>query len=473
MDAINFIKEVETKYNVKSIKVRGTELWPFLRTSYFFAYYNKYAFSTEQQVKSSLWVKIKRVKNIFYGFLNLFKKYDYLVFSSGPISRVKMNNKLYDKYCDGIYGYYNPKILFIESWSKPAHYEKNQIATKRIISGDLLLFLSKLFFTKDIYIENGKIIREIEEEFRIHLNYKKQVKSFLQCVKLLDFFLKIYKPQKIFLSCYYSIFHQALIYVAHKYNIKVVEIQHGIINKAHPAYNVFTNLDKSFFPDYLFVFGDYVKGVFDENNYFIKRDNILAVGSMYMDYINNEYEPLKETVQMFSDFRKKYKKIVAISSQWVVEDKLIDFLKKSVSLSKDILYIFVPRDVNKDYSSASFPDNIIILKDLNVYQIVKEVDIHSTLQSTCALEAPVLGVPNVLINIDNFAKKCYLNILTNQDVTRFVDTEEEFVNMILSWDTKTKEEIMSLHSNFYKKNYEKNLKQALQIIESAIRPDYE
>jgi hypothetical protein len=185
---------------------------------------------------------------------------------------------------------------------------------------------------------------------------------------------------------------------------------------------------------------------------------------MYIDYINNEYKPSEKTIKLFKSFKKKYKKTVAISSQWPLENKLIDFLKKSASLNKNILYIFVPRDVNKDYSNANFPENIIVLKHLNVYQIIREADLHSTLWSTCALEAPALGVPNILINIDGFAKKYYLNILTNRDVTRFVDTPEEFVDTISNWHTKTRKEIMRLHRNFYKENYTKNLDRALKVI---------
>jgi hypothetical protein len=203
--------------------------------------------------------------------------------------------------------------------------------------------------------------------------------------------------------------------------------------------------------------------VFDEENCFIKKESVLPVGSMYIDYINNKYKPSKETIRLFKSFKKKYKKIVAISSQWPLENKLIDFLKKSASLSKDILYIFVPRDVDKDYSNANFPENIIIMRHLNVYQIVREADFHSTLYSTCALEAPALGVPNILINIDGFAKNYYWDLLTDRDVTRFVETEEEFVDTILNWHTKTKREIVNLHLDFYKQDHRESLKQALQV----------
>ena len=300
------------------------------------------------------------------------------------------------------------------------------------------------------------------------INYRILISRFFCYAKWFNLFYKIYNLKIIFINCYYSLPHQAAIFSANKIGIKTVELQHGIINDKHPAYNVFIKIDKSFFPNYLLVFGDYIKNIFNKRNYFIKRENVLSVGNMYIDYINNKYKPSRETIQIFINFRIKYKKIVVISSQWTVEDILIDFLKKSASLSKDILYIFVPRDLSKDYSWTDFPENIIILENLNIYQMIKVADFHATVNSTCALEAPVLGVPNILININNQAKMYYSNILTNRDVTRFVNKENEFINLILNRQTKSKKQINNLHRGFYKQNHKESLKQALRIVKGNI-----
>jgi len=465
MDVIDFIKEVETKYDLESIKVNDMEVWPFLRTSYFFAYYNNYHFNVGE-ARSPLWAKIKHVKNIFYGFFNLFKKYNYLVFSD-TLERRLLNGKYIDKITEFLISELGKeRVLLIEDPANGSHFKRSKISTKNIISLDFFHIFCHLLslLPNRLTINDEAVLREINKEYKLNINYRMLISRFLCYKNLFRPFYKIYKPKAVFVNCYYSMIHQATIYTAKKMGIRTIELQHGIINNKCPAYNVFTNLDKLFFPDYLFTFGDYVKNVFNESNYFIKRENVIPVGSMYIDYINNEYEPSKETIQIFSNFRKKYKKIVAVSSQRLLEDKLINFLKKSASLSKDILYIFVPRDINRDYSNVNFPENIIILKYLDVYQTVREVDLHSTLWSTCALEAPALGIPNILINIDGFAKKYYSYILTNRDVTRFVDTEKEFVDNILNWRTKKKGEIMNLHQDFYKQNHRESLRQALQVI---------
>jgi len=465
MDSADFVKEVETKYDVKSIKVKGVQIWPFLRIAYFFTYGSNYVFNNEKKTKLSSWKKIKRVKNIFYGFFSLFKKYTYFVFLCIGERKLLDGKYIYKRNKNLINILSVNNTLVCEEPLTKGHFKKDKIPEKNIISTDLFLFLSKFIFIRKINIRNEYILKIIENDYHLHINYKKITISFLKYTKIFNIFFKIYKPKTIFLNCYYCGFHPALIYAAHKYKIKVVEMQHGIINKKHPAYNVFTDLGNLCFPDYLFAFGDYIKNIFNEFNYFIKIDNVLPIGSMYIDYINKEYTASKKIIQMFKCFRKKYKKIIVVSNQWTIESKLINFLKKSAALDKNILYIFMPRDINKDYSNVNFPNNIIILKDLNIYQVAKEADFHSTVYSTCALEAPALGTPNILINIDNLAKNHYIDILFNRDVTIFVDTEKEFVNTILNWHKKTKKEIMDLHKDFYTQNHKESLEKSLQMIQ--------
>ena len=472
VDPIEFLKEVETTYDVKSIKAKGIELWPFLRWPYASAYGNKHVFKITAP-KSSLWSKIKRVRNIFYGWRNLLKKYDYLVFSD-TLERRLVDGKYIDKIAESLIPILGmDDVLFIEH-PISEHFKLDLISTKNIGSLDTFHILCKFYslLNKKIPLKNRELLEKINQEYKLNVDYDEKITRFFCYKELFEKFYSICKPKAIFINCYYSLSHQAALYTAKLMNIKTIELQHGIISKEHLAYNIFTDLDKDFFPDYLLVFGDYVKSVFDGDNYFMSKENVIPIGNMYIDYINNEYEPSAETTTLFKNLRKKYKKIVAVSSQWILENELIDFLIQSASLSRDILYVFVPRDMGKDYSDANFPENIIMLKGLDVYQIIREVDIHSTMWSTCALEAPALGVPNILINIGGFAKKYYLNLLTNRDVTRFVDRTEEFVDTILNWEVKTKEEIKKLHSNFYKQNYKQNLEQALLTVESNRNPDW-
>jgi len=465
LSVIDFIKEIETSFNVGSLKVKNMEIWPFLRTSYYFTYRNKYIFNINNKKGTDIKKIINTFINVFYGIKNLFKKYDYIIFSNIGERRV-MNNKYINKLVNNLISELGEdKVLLIEYPRNRIHYNINLIPYKNIISANLFRIFGHLsLLNKLIRIDNEYILKEINNIYKLKVDYKIITLRFFIYVTLLNFFYRLYKPKKIFVTTYYSLFHQAAIYSCNKRGLNSIEFQHGVINNQHPAYNVFTKLDNVFFPKYLFVFGDAVKYIFNSNNYFMELDRVFSVGNMYLDYIKYEYKITNKMLNKFSKFRRQYNKIIAVSSQKTIETKLIQFIKEVSLLDENILYIFIPRELNKDYSNEGFSSNIIIIKELNVYQIIKESDFHSTMYSTCALEAPVLGVPNILINIEGLAKKYYEEILTNSDTTKFVDTKKEYYNTVLTWNTKSKQEIMNLHNFFYEKNHKESLRRALKFI---------
>lgn len=463
MNAADFIKKIETTYDVASLKTNDIEIWPFLRNAYYFAYRNKYDFDLNLKKGITLGKAARVLKNAFYGLSNYFKKYDYLIFSNIGEKRI-MNGKYVNKLLFFLLSELGKeKVLFIENPAGSTHYNFSSVSTKNVVSSNFFLLLSYLpFFSKNFDIENEIILNDINNSYHLNINYNVIISRFLFYVILFKFLFMLYKPSKIFVTQYYSLFHQAAIYSFNKIGINTIEFQHGVINDQHPAYNVYSKLNRLFFPKYLFVFGDKVKSVFSNDNYFINKSNVMSVGNIYLDYINYEYDKTKEVEIFFNKLRARYKKIVAISSQLTIEHKLIRFLKRSASLDESVLYIFVPRDINKNYSEQNFPNNVIIIKNLNVYQIIKESDFHVTVYSTCALESPALGVPNIMINIDNMAKNYYSDVLVNEKITRFVNSEESFLNLILTWKPVSKTEIMNMHNDFYERNHKERLKKALK-----------
>jgi len=306
-------------------------------------------------------------------------------------------------------------------------------------------------------------LESINNSFGLQVNYKWLVRQFLSHVNVFRYFFSLYGIKAVFMSDYYNPRYQAAVYAAKTYGIPTVELQHGTINNVHPAYNLFTELTRASFPDYLFAFGEYVKDVFGHDNPLYLRKNVIPVGSMYIDHINNGYNPSTSTRRRFTNFRKSYGKIVAVSSQWPIEKELISFLKGCAMADPKILYLYIPRDLAKDYSSLELPDNIIIFKDLDIYRAISQSDFHATVFSTCALEAPALGVPNILIDINGLAKKEYGRILTDVQTTRYSDDEQGFVDIINNWKVISRDDIRSKHDGFFKRNYRDNLVEALKI----------
>ena len=459
---INFIKEAETEYDVGSITLEGTQIWPILRIPYCFKYRECYNFDASNQSRSKgTLAKLKRARNVVYGIDSLFRKYDYLVFSD-TLERRLVDGKYIDKTAEFLMSELGKeRVCLIENPVNGLHFKRSKVLIRNLVSLDLFgIFCYFPLPRKKPVIGGEAILEEINKKYQLNVNYRMLISKFICYKSLFKLFLKIYKPKAIIVNCYYSLIHQTAIYAAKKMSIKTIELQHGVIDKNEPAYNLFCRLDRSFFPDYLLCFGDYIKNVFSGDNYFISPGNVFAVGSGYIEYINKFYrgnDDLLSTIQ-------KYERSVAITSQWTIENKLIDFIKEAAIKSRNILYIFIPRDPNKDYSNINFPPNVMIFKDLDFYKIVKYVDFHSAVNSTCALEAPILGTPNILINIDNLAKIRYADILNDEEVTRFVNSKDEFVETVMNWNRKDSSEVKRRHPEFYKQNYAENIRIALSEI---------
>ena len=458
---IEILKEIETKYDVSSITYNNIQLWPFLRIPY---YHSLFDASNWRKIDFS---KSERINNSLYGLGNLFRKYNFFVFTDTGEKRL-VNKKYVDKIAETLISEIGRNnTLVIEQPIQGLHFNRQEILSKHIISLELFRFLYTIIailsakFTSNnrLTINNQSILDEINKKYSLNIDYKILIYRFFCYKKLFRNFLKIYNPDAIFINCYYRPEYQAAIYSAKELGIKTIELQHGLINEKHGAYNIFTELDKNYFPDYLLCFGEYFKKSFKNNN-FIGSEHIYSIGSGYIDYINNYYDIDFKLFEVVG----KYEKSVAVTSQYGLESKLINFIKQAAKMDRDILYIFIPRDLDRDYSKYKMPSNIVILKHLDFYKIIKFVDFHSTICSTCAFEAPAMGTPNILINIDNLANEYLSILLKDEEVTKITNSPNEFVNIILNWDMKNSNEIKKRHSGFFADNHREKLRMALSEI---------
>ena len=71
------LNEIESNYQVSSIKVNNFFLWPYLR---YFIGKLLTSVPTDRENKKKKINRIKRLKNCFYGFFNIFKSYDIIFF---------------------------------------------------------------------------------------------------------------------------------------------------------------------------------------------------------------------------------------------------------------------------------------------------------------------------------------------------------------------------------------------------------
>jgi len=456
---LNILQEIEKKYPVDKIYLNNEQIWPFLRVKYYFTYLKYHSENPEGRMEEkSFFQKLKLVKNIFYGWKKWFRKYDYIAISSSregtrKIINGKYHNRLIDPIIDELK---NNGFLCIEM-PRRKHYDVKTVHTKNIVSYIPISFISYLFEKLPIgkYDLNGsEILNAIKKEYNLNIDDDKLIKNHLARYRIFRSIFQYVKPKAIFIVCHYS--HFGAIKAAKELGIKLIEVQHGRIGKEHPSYNIGIKISKNLFPDYLFAYGKQDAMNFT-NSYFIDQKNVIPIGSYYIDYLKESFLPDIK----FQNIINNYDISVGITLQNTIEKQTIDFVKEAAILDSSILFILIPRKpVTRDYSKLDLPDNVLVITDKEFYELMMYVDYHSTVYSTCALEAPSFGVQNIMININNLSKKYFGTSFIDRTI-KYADTPEEYLNLIRSMDKLDKKTVYYLNEDIIMPNYRNNLKDAL------------
>ena len=146
----------------------------------------------------------------------------------------------------------------------------------------------------------------------------------------------------IYVNCYYSTYHQAIILAAKEHQIKVIEIQHGIISSTQFYYNPSTKSNEKLLPDYLLVHNKYVSNQINDN--YLSDSNIIPFGNFYLEYSKDNLK----NHNVINQFKNKYKKIILISEQKSVKHKLNHMIKKLAQLYPDYGFVLALRDSKKN-----------------------------------------------------------------------------------------------------------------------------
>ncbi len=449
----NILKEIEAKYPVDTILVDGEQIWPYLRVAYNFEYTKRMASELgEKELSSPLFRRlIVMLVNSFHGLKNWVGKYDYIVMSD-TTERKEINGKYFNKLVDPIIDELGrDKVLYIET-PAPSLYPAKKVYTKNIVCHDLLTLLAAIwarFTLKSCVIKNGFILKTIQKEYGLEIDDAGRIKFFGTQRRLFGLLFRRIKPKALLTTDYGGCI--PAVKAGKDRGIKVIEFQHGAIGK---AYNVAIEIDKTYFPDYLLVFGRGELKTFD-NSRFMERGNVYPVGSFYIEHVRKNYKPESNLVGQL----KNYRRSVGVTLQWTVEKRAIEFICQAADLDKTIFYILIPRRPEEEYySTLNFPENVTVIKDKNFYELMMYVDFHSTVYSTCAVEAPSLGVQNILINIDNLSKQYYGADLNDSRVTRYTDTPKEFVEIINTFEKLDRDTICKLNEDIIAANYVQNIR---------------
>jgi hypothetical protein len=447
-----FLKEVEENYNVAGPRINGKQAWPVLRVPFATAHIRNLIGTPE--ISSGWGRKLGNISSALYGCGNWLGKYEYIFFTSSRKSSFKnIKGKAFDRFADPIIEHLGvDKALKIEA-PAPTHIPFTEISAKHVVSVNLpntIAEIRGIIGQGELKIEGEDVLQKIVSDYDIQINYRRILARFEKRYRIYLGLLRRYHPRAVFLICYYD--EISRVKAAKDLGIPVVEIQHGSIGAGHEAYNVFTDLDRSYFPDYMLVFGERDRETF-ANNLFVDERNVYPVGSFYIDYLKNNRVVDESITKRLQGFDTR----VAVTLQSTVEDEFIDFIKRCAKVDPRIAYVLIPRHpTNRDYHSLK-SDNIILFEDREFYEMMNYVDIHTTVYSGCALETPSFGVPNILVDLYGLSKM-YLYSLLDASTTRYVETPTEFVEAVKRVKWVNKEKMVKANEPLIKPNYSENLR---------------
>jgi len=462
ISGFEFAQEVAKDFPLQEITCRGRQVWPIIRTKYYFAADQRIASLNKSFSAKAAIPEAQRLLNLRHGFPGRWRRnYDAVLFTSGDIAKETPSGFL-DKNAHWLAAKAagDGPFLTVEFPKTRRHHATNRCVSRERISQDY--WSLKALLARPVAPEECTgldILEAIQQQYGIQLADRKNLGVLFSLVDSIEAALKRWAPKLLVVNCYYSIVHQAAIMAATRLGIPSIETQHGLISPASAAYTYFHPFERNALPDHLAIWGEQSLPIFHDKNYFIDPQNIHVIGNGYIEQMANTPPSVPEWLAQRC---AKYKSVVCIASQEILDDEVLQLTSNAARQDLESLYIFLPRRASKIYPEHWFTDNYVNASGFSFYDIVRLADLHATVYSTTALEAPALGVANILLNIGGRSKEHLGN--ANLGFTKIVETPEQLATLVRTWDLPSKEEIRAGHQQVFALNHEERIQACLDKI---------
>jgi len=482
INVYKIINELEQKFPVDSIQLSdGTKIWNLLRIILFYYPQQRNIESFKSQIRSRLNLIAESLTSLKYPQHN-----DYCGFSHSDCRRLR-NGKYYDIYMDPLYDILGDKLTVFE-WPDEQGYRRkyhNNIYSKSYVKMHFPIFskafwnilLYRVFRKKQYEISGEDILEKIitslskkykTDEKRLRKNVNESIAVFVVVKKFLKKILKKIRPKAVFIRCGYGRFHMALSQACRELNIPSIELQHGMITdfpKYHPGY-VKTNKSKTkdCVPEYLFTYGDYFTKIVKKGN-LLDPEKVITIGFLHLEDIKSKLLQIDEkTLQ----FQKKYSKTILFTPEYsqhlapLVETFTKDLTKKISEKKIDVGIVFKPHPLDKkDWSYLEKLQNIhVVDRHQDTYELIKISNVHSTIYSTCALEALAFNVPNIIVDLGAGSIADIIDMMDNEATFIAKDVNEymEKLKMIFSNYKKYSEKAFEKSREYFEYDALSNIK---------------
>lgn len=426
LDGVKKLTEIESEYDVMSIAFKGVPVWPFLRINLLqiLGHTNN---ESAHKVSSSKIIII--LKSLFsYSPLYLFKRNPIWIFN-GQERRKKIGDKWIHR-VSGFFASSGIKFLDIEKPTKAnRHLKKSKIEETDIISESWFILFShiieQILKYYNLKIDNEDILKKILNQNNIEFDYKYFIRYLWSQKIITDLILRLSsQPSVVFMECPYPI--MGYIWSFKNHGIKVIELQHGVLNQYHYAYTL--RYFSIFNPDEIWVYGDREKEFFHTYNPFYTK-NVQEIGLYILDRAKAYFID-----DIFINFRKKYVKIVVFSGQTAVEGASQEFLKDIAILNPDFLFIYIPRQENEIIDCNLI--NVIAKPNVNIYEYLKWCDLHVTISSTTCLEALYYNRKTIFFDFQGLASKYYGEYLRYENGVQYITNAHDFRKAVNELDSQ-------------------------------------
>ena len=459
MEAKNIISELEGDY-LRDITVRRFglefEIYPWLKSRMF----HKLIMGQEVLKAKSFTVLLSQFRTLGYGVLNFFRKYDAWAFTTS-FERVLIEGKFTDKSMDYIGNNCGLKMLVVEL-QLFRRFKKRQVASRYAVSRAWLIFIEELYsfvFLRNVKINNESIFHEVQKKLDVQVDALSITKKYLAQYKIMSLILsKVHKPKVVFITVSYANFGYIRAFKEH--NIRVVEIQHGLIGENHFSYRYAYVPNSNQFPDDVLVYGQRDKNFF-QNLTQIPVSNVFSIGSFVLEHFHHRA----------AENRVPFKRVLVSlqDSHWSLA--LLEFIVRYNELvPNEIEWIIQPRRTPESFYRElyTFSENVKF-SNTSIYESMAVCDAHLTIFSTTALESLSIGKPTFLYNYEGASRKYLDFFLKEQPYSYFFDTVEEFALMLSGINLFTLHEIRSSSESMISSDYQSNINRYIRNQINAIQ----
>lgn len=405
-------QQIEYKIDCNSIKWREFKVWPILKPQIFF---HLRAQNFSENPTHSLFYKFKWSMQHFRRVTNFFKflRADVLI-STDSLENRNINNKLLNK----IFFKYQ-KIL----GSKHFTFERPQLnspVSQSVHTSSLLpIIIFVKILSKFLYpffkIEG---VSPLVSNYP-NVNFKKSIAEFALYRVFWSFIFKLRKFKVVLISDYYNSMNTALISIAREHSVEVVEFQHGVISRLHPAYyyNNFAHRDSDLLPHKLAAY--LLEDSYQTEDFYLPSNKVLHIPHSYLNHA------LKEEMISPPKWENDPRIKIIVTLQYGHYEDIINFLNVvHKEVSKVAVFILVPRSLTDEIDSQ-----FIVERNLNFYQCLRFANFHCTFSSTCTLEAWLIGMSSFVIELSSIARQYYSAFLPEEALS-YAKTPEQLVASI-------------------------------------------